>query len=109
VFGNAGGKSRIICLLRVACVGVQFMRTISRAPPIAATGFGTPIGQGADQSVPSAFAVAARALFPHKTAVELAARAGVTERAARRWLTGKREPPIVAIAILFDEITREFR
>ena len=50
------------------------------------------------------FAVAARALWPRKTAAELAFRAKVTERAAKYWLSGDREPSASAIAAVVAEM-----
>lgn len=53
-----------------------------------------------------AFVVAARALWPRKTAAHLAALAKVSERAAKFWLAGDREPSPEAFKALFDEIMR---
>jgi hypothetical protein len=49
------------------------------------------------------FGRVARALWPHKTAAELAARAGVTQRAAEFWLAG-REPSARAVAVILNEM-----
>jgi len=50
------------------------------------------------------FAIAARALWPRKTAAELAYRANVSERAAKFWLSGKREPSVDAVMVIVQEI-----
>jgi hypothetical protein len=50
------------------------------------------------------FAIAARALWPRKTAAELAFRAKVSERAAKFWLSGERDPSFDAILVIVNEI-----
>jgi hypothetical protein len=50
------------------------------------------------------FAVVARALWPKKTAAELAYRCAVSERAAKFWLSGAREPSFDAILVIINEI-----
>lgn len=50
------------------------------------------------------FAIAARALWPRKTAAELAFRSHVTERAAKFWLSGKREPSHDALMAMLEEM-----
>ncbi|WP_445222213.1 helix-turn-helix domain-containing protein [Bradyrhizobium sp. Pa8] len=50
------------------------------------------------------FAIAARALWPRKTAAELAFRANVSERAAKFWLSGEREPSLDACMVILDAI-----
>lgn len=50
------------------------------------------------------FAIVARALWPRKTAAELAYRAKVSERAAKFWLSGDREPSLGAILVIVDAI-----
>ena len=50
------------------------------------------------------FAVAARALWPRKTAAELAYRTDVSERAAKFWLSGERYPSHDALMAILDEI-----
>jgi hypothetical protein len=50
------------------------------------------------------FGKVARALWPRKTSAELAYRAHVTERAAKYWLAGKREPSAAAIAAVVAEM-----
>lgn len=54
----------------------------------------------------SPFGKAARALWPRKTAAEFAYRGNVTERAAKYWLSGEREPNATIIAAVVNEITR---
>jgi hypothetical protein len=51
-----------------------------------------------------AFVVVARALWPRKTAAHLAAGARVTERAAKFWLSGQREPSPDAFKAVLDQI-----
>jgi hypothetical protein len=51
------------------------------------------------------FALVARALWPRKTAAELAFRAGVSERAAKFWLSGKRDPSHDALMVILDKIS----
>lgn len=48
------------------------------------------------------FAIAARALWPRKTAAELAYRANVSERAAKFWLSGERDPSLDALMVILD-------
>lgn len=50
------------------------------------------------------FAVVARALWPRKTAFHLAYKANVSERAAKFWLSGDREPSLDACLVILDEI-----
>ena len=50
------------------------------------------------------FAQVARVLWPRKTSAELAFRAGVSERAAKYWLSGQREPSAAAFKAVFDEM-----
>lgn len=50
------------------------------------------------------FAIAARALWPRKTAAELAYRAKVSERAAKFWLSGERDPSFDALMAILNEI-----
>jgi hypothetical protein len=50
------------------------------------------------------FGVVARALWPRKTAAELAFRTRTTERAAKYWLSGDRKPSAVAIAAVVAEL-----
>lgn len=52
------------------------------------------------------FVAAARAFWPRKTAAHLAAAAGVTERAAKFWLAGEREPSPEAFKVVVDFIYR---
>jgi hypothetical protein len=52
----------------------------------------------------SRFAVAARALWPRKTAAELALRAKVSERAAKFWLSGERDPSLDVLMVILNEI-----
>ena len=66
---------------------------------------GTKVPIRSPKSVLSKFGRAARGLWPHKTAAELAFRAQVTERAAKYWLSGEREPSAMAIGIIIAEIT----
>jgi len=49
------------------------------------------------------FGRVARALWPHKTAAELAVRAGVTQRTVEFWLAG-REPSARAVAVILAEM-----
>jgi hypothetical protein len=77
-----------------------------------ATQIAVPIGPSKSckaQLVPTRFAVVVRALWPRKTAVHLAARSGVAPRTAKHWLTGDRKPSVVAVSVIVEEITREFR
>lgn len=55
------------------------------------------------------FAVVARALWPRKTAAELAFRAKVSERAAKFWLSGKRDPSVGAILVIVNAIRGQRR
>lgn len=50
------------------------------------------------------FSRVAKALWPRKTAAELAYRTGVTERAAKRWLSGDRKPSADAVAAIVNEM-----
>lgn len=56
------------------------------------------------RSPKSKFGRVARALWPRKTAAELAFRAGVTERAAKFWLAGDRAPSADAVRVVIDEM-----
>ena len=57
-----------------------------------------------DCSPENRFAVVARALWPRKTAFHLAYKANVSERAAKFWLSGDREPSLDACLVILDEI-----
>lgn len=50
------------------------------------------------------FGPVARLLWPRKTAAELAFRAHVTERAAKRWLAGTRKPSAIAVQAIVNEM-----
>jgi transposase-like protein len=63
----------------------------------------TEIGRTAVRPPEKKFACVARALWPHKTAAELAARAGVSQRTAEFWLAG-REPSAAALVAIINEI-----
>lgn len=64
---------------------------------------GTGIPHG-ERSFPRKLTVCARALWPHKTAAHLAARAGCSERAAKFYLAGDREWSGAAISAVIAEI-----
>jgi hypothetical protein len=51
------------------------------------------------------FGEVARVVWKHKTAFELAAIAGASDRAAKDWLSGKVAPPAVVIGVLVHKIT----
>lgn len=85
------------------------MRTVIHSPPVQAEEIASPIGGVRLQTEPTRFAVVVRALWPHKTAVELARRARCGVGTAKHWLAGERTPSVVALAVVVDEITREFR
>lgn len=62
--------------------------------------------QGADKIVSAGqFARVAKALWPIKTAAQIASIAGRDERTAARWLSGEFEPPGIVIAAIVYEIT----
>jgi hypothetical protein len=52
----------------------------------------------------SRFGVAARALWPRKTAAELAHLTNVSERAAKFWIRGDRDPSVDALMAVMNEI-----
>lgn len=52
------------------------------------------------------FGIVAKALWPIKTAAQVAAIANTNERTAARWLAGEFEPPGIVLAAIFVEITR---
>lgn len=54
------------------------------------------------------FAAVARALWPRKTADNLAALVGGSQRAAMYWLSGERDPPAKVISKIIAEITADF-
>ncbi len=65
------------------------------------------IRQGTDRIVSaSKFGIVAKALWPFKTAAQIAAIAGRDERTAARWLSGEFEPPGIVYAAILQEITR---
>jgi hypothetical protein len=51
------------------------------------------------------FGRVARLLWPRKTAAELAYRCGVSERAAKYWLAGKRKPTVRALMAILDVLS----
>lgn len=55
------------------------------------------------------FEVAARALWPRKTAAHLGAAAGASERAAKFWLAGHRKPSAEAFKAINDKIMERRR
>lgn len=61
---------------------------------------------GRDTIVTRKFGAVAKVLWPSKTALHVAAIAGVEERTAKRWLAGEFEPPGVVLAAVLVEITR---
>jgi len=52
------------------------------------------------------FVIVVRAIWPRKTAAHLAAAAGVSERAAKFWLAGDREPSPEAFKAVVDRVYR---
>jgi hypothetical protein len=62
--------------------------------------------QGTAKSCTSAFGTAWKSLFPIKAAEELAARAGMSKRAADYQLSGECEPSARAVAALVVEVTK---
>lgn len=52
------------------------------------------------------FSLFARALWPIKTAANVASRTGVTERMAQFWLAGRFEPSNEAFKLIIDELYR---
>lgn len=60
-----------------------------------------------EQKCPRKFGVVAKALWPRKTAQEIAYRCEVSERAAKYWLSGEREPSCAALLAIMDEIVRK--
>jgi hypothetical protein len=52
------------------------------------------------------FGPVARVVWPKKTAFELAAIAGTTDRAAKDWLSGKFPAPAIVYAAMFVEICK---
>jgi hypothetical protein len=65
-----------------------------------------PPPDGGDKIVVRKFGLVAKVLWPFKTAANLAAIAGTTERTATRWLSGEFEPPAIVIAAVIVEITK---
>jgi hypothetical protein len=70
-----------------------------------ATKFAGRFAQRAEANFQTAFARAARAIWPDKTDCVLADIGGVSDRAARDWLKGKVAPPATVIAAMVVEIT----
>jgi hypothetical protein len=56
-----------------------------------------------------AFNLTVRAMWPEKTAAHLAAACGVSERCAKYWLSGDREPSTAAFMAIMDRITGRVR
>jgi len=50
------------------------------------------------------FGAVAKTIWPHKTAFELAARTGASERTAKYWLAGRYEPSAAAAAAIINEL-----
>jgi hypothetical protein len=61
---------------------------------------------GTDKIVSRKFGLVAKALWPRKTAAQLAVIASTNERTAARWLAGEFEPPGIVIAAVIVEITK---
>lgn len=57
-----------------------------------------------EENFPTDFGIVARALWPRKTAHELAAIANKTDRAAKEWLNGRVDPPSIIIAAIVARI-----
>lgn len=62
--------------------------------------------QGTARLCSSAFGRAAKGIWPHKTAEQLAAIVGCSVRAAAYELSGEREPSARSIAAIVNEITK---
>lgn len=76
-------------------------------PAVVATEIEGRFRQGTDKIVSAGqFGKVAKALWPFKTAAQLASIAGRDERTAARWLSGEFEPPGIIIAAIVLEITR---
>lgn len=75
----------------------------ARLAPLSSFKQGTTV-PGCSPQFRNGFAIAARALWPRKTAAELAFRANVSERAAKFWLSGERDPSHDALMAVLDEM-----
>lgn len=62
-----------------------------------------------EEIFPNDFEIVVRALWPRKTAHELAAIAGKSDRAAKEWIRGTVEPPNVIIAAIVCRVTKRRR
>lgn len=82
------------------------MRSVYERRIAEATAIERQFRQGDDKIVSRKFGIVAKALWPFKTAAQLAAIAGTNERTAARWLSGEFEPPGVIIAAVIVEITK---
>ena len=83
------------------------MRTVYEGQVAEATKIERHFRQGTDKIVSAGqFGKVAKALWPLKTAAQLASIAKKDERTAARWLSGEFEPPGIIIAAIVLEITK---
>lgn len=82
------------------------MRTVYEREIATATEINRTLVQGAARLCSSNFGKCCKALWPFKTAEELAARVGCSIRAAAYEISGEREPSALSVACIVIEITK---
>ena len=74
---------------------------LARARSIETRGISVP---GGAQSCPRMFGPVAKLLWPKKTAAEIACLTHVSERTAKYWLAGEREPSRAALLAVLERL-----
>jgi hypothetical protein len=82
------------------------MRAASTTPRDLATKIAGRFPPAGKETSPTLFGDVARVIWPTKTAFELAAIAGTSDRAAKDWLSGKVPPPACVVAEMFVRVTK---
>lgn len=85
------------------------MRVLSEAPSIAPTEINRKNFPPTQLIAPGAFGRACKGLWGADAAIELAARSRSSLRVAEYKIAGRVKPNGVDVAVVVDEITREFR
>jgi hypothetical protein len=86
--------------------GAFVMRTVYEHRRAEATEIERTLMHGTARLCSSPFGRVCKALWPFKTAEELAARVGCSVRAAAYEISGEREPGARSVAVIVNEITK---
>jgi hypothetical protein len=94
-------KFCIVALRKDCCLMSESQQRIAS---LSTAWLGTSVPRDLAEEQSSKFGIVVRALWPIKPALNLAQRAGCSERAANFYITGKRDPSVAALLVIVNEI-----